>query len=80
MKDIATEGVEVEMGGNAKRKQVIPYDTLILSQRFGERITNDSLFGELQGNVAEVHKIGDCLQVRGIKEAIWSANEVARKI
>jgi len=80
VKDITTEGVKVEVGGNAERKQVIPYDTLILSQRFGERRTNDSLFGELQGKVAEVHKIGDCLQVRGIKEAIWSANEVARKI
>jgi len=30
--------------------------------------------------VPEIYKIGDCLQVRGIKEAIWTANEVARKI
>jgi len=76
--DITVEGIGVEVKDVGKK--VLPYDTFILSRRFGERKSNDSLFEKLQGKVAEVHKIGDCLQVKGIIEAIWSANEVARKI
>jgi len=34
----------------------------------------------LQGKAAEVYKIGDCSQVGEIKDAVWNANEVARKI
>lgn len=79
VEDITTEGLHVIVGG-VGRREVIPYDTLVISQRFGERKTNDSLFTELEGKIPEVYKIGDCLQVRDIKEAIWSANEVARKI
>ena len=80
VEDISTEGIKVKVGDNAARTKVIPYGTLILSQRFGERKTNDSLFDELQGKAAEVYKIGDCAQVRGILEAIHGANEVVRKI
>jgi len=58
-------------------KRVLPYDTLIISR---ERATNDSLFNELRGKAAEVYKIGDCSEVGDIQKAIWSANEVARKI
>ena len=80
VEDITTEEIKVKVGGNEGRAKVIPYDTLILSQRFGERKANDSLFDELQGKVPEVFKIGDCDQVRGILEAIHGANEVVRKI
>jgi 2,4-dienoyl-CoA reductase-like NADH-dependent reductase (Old Yellow Enzyme family) len=62
------------------REHLLPFDSLILSQRFGERKVNDELFDQLQGRVSEVYKIGDCQQVRGIREAIWDANEVARKL
>ena len=72
---IGPEGIRIVNKDGEKR--TLPYDTLIISR---ERAANDSLFEELQGKVAEVHKIGDCLQVKGIIEAIWSANEVARKI
>jgi len=58
-------------------KRVLPYDTLIISR---ERATNDSLFNELRGKADEVYKIGDCSEVGDIQKAIWSANEVARKI
>jgi hypothetical protein len=68
------------VGGNTERKEVLAYDTIILSRRFGERKANDSLFDELQGKAPEVHKIGDCSEVRGILEAIHGANEVVRKI
>ena len=43
-------------------KQVLPFDTLILARRFGERKSNDLLFDELKKKVAEVYKIGDCLK------------------
>ena len=75
---ITYEGLHIS--GQYGRKDIIPYDTLIISQRYGERKTNDTLYTALEGKVAEIHKIGDCLQVRDIKEAIWTANEVARKI
>jgi len=74
---IADGEIKIKVGGNAERKEVLPYDTLIISR---EREANDSLFNELQGKAAEVHKIGDCSEVGDIKTAIWSANEVARKI
>lgn len=76
--DITIEGIKIsDEEGN---RQILPYDTLIIAQRFGERKKNDSIFDELQGKVAEIQKIGDCSQVRGILEAVHTANEVARKI
>jgi 2,4-dienoyl-CoA reductase-like NADH-dependent reductase (Old Yellow Enzyme family)/thioredoxin reductase len=80
VEDISNDGIRVKVGGNEARTKVIPYDTLIISQRFGERKANDSLFDELQGKVPEVYKIGDCAEVRGMLEAIHGANEVVRKI
>jgi len=80
VEDINNDGIRVKVGGNESREKVIPYDTLIISQRFGERKANDFLFDELQGKVPEVHKVGDCLQVRGMLEAIHGANEVVRRI
>ena len=78
IEDVTTEGVHIV--ADEGTRSVLPCDTLIFSRRFGERKTNDSLFDELQGKVAEVYKIGDCAQPRGIREAVWEANEVARKI
>jgi len=68
---------EIRIVDNEGAKRVLPYDTLIISR---ERAANDSLFDVLQGKAAEVYKIGDCSQVGEIKGAVWSANEVARKI
>ena len=76
VKDITPEGIRIT-DKDRWGERVLPYDTLIISR--GRR-SNDSLFGELQGKAAEVHKIGDCLRARDIRRAIWSANEVARKI
>ncbi len=78
VESISAEGIRVT--DSEGTKNILPFDTLIISQRFGERKANDSLFDRLQGKVSEVYRIGDCAQVRGIQEAIWSANEVARKI
>ncbi len=73
--DMTTEGVRIKNHDGAE--QIVPCDTLIVSL---QRASNDSLFDKLQGKVAEVYKIGDCAKVGEIKEAIFDANEVARKI
>ena len=78
MENITAKGIKIKY--NESKKKVIPYDTLIISSRFGQMKRNDSLFNELQGKVPEIYKIGDCADVKGIQEAVWSANEVARKI
>jgi NADPH-dependent 2,4-dienoyl-CoA reductase/sulfur reductase-like enzyme len=57
--------------------QILPYDSIIVCH---QRKANSLLYDELMGKADEVFKIGDCDKARGIKEAIWSANEVARKI
>jgi len=80
VKEIENGRMTVQAGDNTDRQMTIPYDTVILSRRFGERQANDSLFSQLEGKLGEVYKIGDCAQVRTIKDAIWTANEVARQI
>jgi len=75
VEDVTAEGVRIV--DREGKKRVLPYDTLIISR---ERVSNDSFIDELQGKVAEVYRIGDCSQVGEIKDAIWSANEVARRI
>jgi 2,4-dienoyl-CoA reductase-like NADH-dependent reductase (Old Yellow Enzyme family)/thioredoxin reductase len=75
LEEVSPEGVRVSHKDGSN--QVLPYDTLIVSRL---RAPNKSLFETLQGRVAEVYKIGDCDKIRNIKNAIWTANEVARKI
>ena len=75
VEEITPEGIRIV--DREGKKRVLPYDTFIISR---ERVSNDSLFEELHGKVAEVYKIGDCSQVGDIKEAIKSANELVRKI
>jgi hypothetical protein len=70
----------VKLADKDGNRSELTYDTLIVSRRFGENGRNDALFKELRGKVPEIYKIGDCFKVRDIKEAIWTANEVARKI
>jgi thioredoxin reductase len=75
VRGITSEGIEVEdKDGN---KSVLPYDTLVISRG---REKNDSLFAKIEGKAAEVHKIGDCAAAGDIQKAVFSANEVARKI
>jgi len=75
LKEVTPDGVKIRDKGGAET--VLPYDTLIVSRL---RVPNKSLFEALQGKVKEVYKIGDCDKTRTIKYAIWTANEVARKI
>jgi len=75
VEDVTPEGMHIVFKGG--RRRVLPYDTLIISR---ERTSNDGLFEQLQGTAPEVYKIGDCADVGDIKAAVWSANEVARRI
>jgi 2,4-dienoyl-CoA reductase-like NADH-dependent reductase (Old Yellow Enzyme family)/thioredoxin reductase len=72
---ITPEGVTIK--DNQGKTRVLPFDTLIVSRG---REKNDALFQELEGRVPEVYKIGDCAAAGNIQKAVWSANEVARKI
>ncbi|MBW2621473.1 MAG: FAD-dependent oxidoreductase [Deltaproteobacteria bacterium] len=57
--------------------ETLDYDTLIISRG---RKSNDELFEKLEGQAKETFKIGDCSKAANILQAVWSANEVARKI
>jgi len=72
---VGPEGVEiVDADGGT---EALAYDTLIISR--GRR-SNDELYNQLTGRVKEIHKIGDCHTTANILKAVWSANEVARRI
>jgi len=68
---------EISIVNKQGNKKVLPYDTLIISRG---RKKNDSLFEQLKGKAPEIYKIGDCAAAGNILKAIWSANDVARKI
>lgn len=75
VRDITAQKIDIEdKDGNTS---VLTYDTLVVSRG---RKKNDSLFAAIEGKVPEVHKIGDCSAAGDIQKAVWSANEVARKI
>jgi len=75
VEDITTEGIRAVDGDG--RKMTIPYDTLIISR---ERASNNTLYDMLKDKRPDVYNIGDSAKVGDIKEAIWAANEIARKI
>jgi len=75
IKGIKDGGVKIkDEEGN---KSVIPYDTLIISRRTKKR---KDLVEKLEKSGMEIHRIGDCAKVGNILRAIFSANQVARKI
>ena len=82
VKEVRTDEIDVvDKEGSAR---TIPYDSLIVSLT---RRPEDRLFEDLQDMLPEVYQIGDRLnlaldvqETANIKGAIWSANEVARKI
>ena len=75
VKEISAEGIEIE--DKQGQKSMLPFDTLIISRG---RQKNDALYEQLEGKAPEVFKIGDCATAGNIQKAVWSANEVARKI
>lgn len=75
VKEIGTSSVTIT--DRQGRERTLAYDTMIISRG---REKNDAMFEALEGKVAEVHKIGDCAAAANIQKAIFSANEVARKI
>jgi 2,4-dienoyl-CoA reductase-like NADH-dependent reductase (Old Yellow Enzyme family)/thioredoxin reductase len=75
VEDITSEGIVLT--DKQEKKRVLPFDTLVISRG---REKNDALFSEIEGLIPEVYKIGDCDAAGNILKAIWSANEIARKI
>jgi 2,4-dienoyl-CoA reductase-like NADH-dependent reductase (Old Yellow Enzyme family)/thioredoxin reductase len=72
---ISADGISIR--DKDGKQNLLPYDTLIISRG---RKKNDELFAELEGKAPEVLKIGDCANAANILGAVWSANELARKI
>lgn len=72
VKEVTAEGVVVEKDGE---KKLIPADTVILAVGAA---SNDSLAGELEGKVKELHIIGDALKPRKITEAVREGFELGR--
>ncbi|MEW6185690.1 MAG: FAD-dependent oxidoreductase [Thermodesulfobacteriota bacterium] len=72
---ISADGIAIK--DKDGKQNLLSYDTLIISR--GRR-KNDELFAELEGKAPEVYKIGDCANAANILGAVWSANELARKI
>jgi 2-enoate reductase len=75
VKEIKAEGIEIE--DQQSQTSILPFDALIISRG---RQKNDALFEELKDKAPEVYKIGDCAVAGNIQKAVWSANEVVRKI
>lgn len=75
VEDIAAGGIKLK--DKEGKRVTLPYDTLIISR---ERECNRAIYEQLKGKAPEVYNIGDSAKVGDIKEAVWAANEVARKI
>jgi 2,4-dienoyl-CoA reductase-like NADH-dependent reductase (Old Yellow Enzyme family)/thioredoxin reductase len=75
VEQISPEGMTIR--DKDGKQNVLPFDTLIISRG---RKKNDELFAALEGKAEEVYKIGDCANAANILGAVWSANELARKI
>ncbi len=75
VEDITAEGIVIT--DKHGKKSVLPYDTLIISRGRGK---NYGLFETLESEGIEVYKIGDCSAAGNIVKAVWSANEISRKI
>jgi putative sterol carrier protein len=71
------EDGKIEIAEEDGQQSVLSFDTLVISRG---RKKNDSLYDEIDGKVPEVYKIGDCAVGGNILKAVWSANEIARKI
>ncbi|MCP4576009.1 MAG: FAD-dependent oxidoreductase [Deltaproteobacteria bacterium] len=76
VEQINHEGIRI-INRKSQEKRVLPYDTLIVCLN---RTPNDSLYNKIKKNGTKVHKIGDCAVVSDIKDAISTANEIARTI
>jgi 2,4-dienoyl-CoA reductase-like NADH-dependent reductase (Old Yellow Enzyme family)/pyruvate/2-oxoglutarate dehydrogenase complex dihydrolipoamide dehydrogenase (E3) component len=57
------------------RTETIPADTVVLAAGFTPRA---DLFQALEGKVPRIDRIGDCLEARGIKEAIHEGARLCR--
>ncbi len=73
--DFVEDGVVI--ADKSGEKSVLPADTLIISMG---RKKNSSLYESLKDQVPELYHIGDCVGASTIQYAIYSANDVARKI
>ena len=73
--EIADDGITLEAHDFHREK--IPADTIAISIGLS---SNRELYDSIEGQVPEVHVLGDARQVRNVMGAVWDAYEVARAI
>ena len=82
--DIITEANVLEVNDTgiiiadrSGRERQLPVDTVVLSS--GLKADNQ-LHEELRGKVPELHAIGDCVEPRKVKDAMWEGFRTARLV
>lgn len=70
---LTTEGLVISTSGG--RTETLPADTIVLA---AGSIPRTELFESLKGRVPQIHRVGDCIEARGIREAIHEASQVGR--
>jgi 2,4-dienoyl-CoA reductase-like NADH-dependent reductase (Old Yellow Enzyme family)/thioredoxin reductase len=71
-----TEGT-VTLTHASGTKKIIEADNVVIAMGYR---SNATLFRQLQGKVKELYKIGDCVEVRSLREAIHAGSRIARKV
>jgi 2-enoate reductase len=62
---------------NDSRRETLPADTIIIAVGLEPE---QGIYRLLQGNLTNLHLIGDAREAKNIMNAIWDAYEVARAI
>jgi len=72
--EIKSNGVIIQTDNE---QQTLRADTVVLAVGLESR---GALFDSLEGKLSNVHVIGDCVEPREIKSAVWEAYNTARVI
>jgi hypothetical protein len=61
----------------SRKPEGLPVDHVVIRTH---GLPNDELYFELEGRVAEVHRIGDAVAVRPADRAIFDGHQIGRRI
>lgn len=75
--EIGPDRVEVYNLYSGERDSTGPIDTVVLAM---SRVANDSLYGNLKGQVEQLHRIGDSLAPRSLDHAIYEGFMAGREL
>ncbi|MFC1860794.1 FAD-dependent oxidoreductase [Chloroflexota bacterium] len=75
IREITDDGAIIESG--TAQKRAIKADTVVLAMGLK---SDNKLYDELRGKVAQIYALGDCVQPRNIMGAIWDAYQVGQAV